>query len=105
MTIDKIETCGRTCRDVTVTLTNNGGHARENVTVETTMYAGQDAVWQGEASVGTLGAHASRTQTRHVDVGLVGGAKIQQNGGVVTIVTDVHWTGGSARFTERRKVA
>ncbi|MFB6154466.1 MAG: hypothetical protein ABEJ22_01130 [Haloferacaceae archaeon] len=103
--IDDIETCGNTCRDVTVTLTNNGGNARSNVTVTTTMYAGNDSVWTGEESVGTLDADESTTRTQRVDVGYVGGAKIKQNGGTVTVVTVVRWDGGSATFREKKQVA
>ncbi|MBX0322939.1 hypothetical protein EGH21_07850 [Halomicroarcula sp. F13] len=102
--IRSIEKCGETCRDVTVAITNNGGNARENVTVTTNIYAGNDTVWNAEESVGTLASDASRTETKRIDVGLVGGAKIKQNDGEITIETVVRWEGGSATFSERRDV-
>jgi len=60
------------------------------------VYAGQDSVWQGEASVGTLASDESTRRTEHVDVGYVGGAKIERNGGTVTIETVVRWDGGGS---------
>lgn len=109
LAIGEIENCGRTCRDVTVTLTNNGGDARRGVAVSTAMYAGktagQNRVWRGEASIGRLGPGASTTRTERVKVGFVGGAKIKQHGGTVTVETVVRWDGGSVTFTERKQVA
>jgi hypothetical protein len=103
--VEKLDDCGNTCRDVTVSLTNNGGNPRENVSVTTNVYAGQDSVWQGEASVGTLASDESTRRTEHVDVGYVGGAKIERNGGTVTIETVVRWDGGAATYREQRQVA
>lgn len=103
--IRDIQECGRTCRDVTVALTNNGGNPRENVTVTTTIYAGEDAVWEGEEPVGTLDSDETTVRTERVDVGLVGGAKIERNDGRVTIETVVRWDGGSASYHEQRQVA
>lgn len=103
--VEKIENCGKTCRDVTVSLTNNGGNPRENVSVTTTVYAGQDSVWRGEASIGTLGSDESTRRTERVDVGYVGGARIERNDGTVTIETVVHWDGGEATYREQRQVA
>ncbi|MCU4802584.1 hypothetical protein OB920_19650 [Halobacteria archaeon HArc-gm2] len=103
--VQKIENCGKTCRDVTVSLTNNGGNPRENISVTTTVYAGQDSVWQGEASIGTLASDESTRRTEQIDVGYVGGAKIERNDGTVTIETVVHWDGGEARYSEQRQVA
>ncbi|QIO21746.1 hypothetical protein [Haloarcula sp. JP-L23] len=106
-TIDvrNIETCGNTCRDVTVKITNNGGNPRENISVTTTIYTGNSSVWEGEESVGTLGPDESSTKTKRIDVGFVGGGKIKQNDGKILIETVVHWDGGSATFSERRDVA
>ncbi|MFB6079576.1 MAG: hypothetical protein ABEJ81_01035 [Haloferacaceae archaeon] len=109
LAIRNVETCGKTCRDVTVSLTNNADHPRRDVAVTTKMYAGKTAgenrVWTGEKSVGRLGAGASTTRTQRVKVGFLGGAKIKRHGGTVTVVTVVRWDGGSVRFTERKRVA
>lgn len=103
--IDGIDRCGYTCRDVTASLTNNGGNPRRNVTVQTDIYAGEDRVWNGTRTVGTLGAKQTVTRTTRVDVGYVGAAKIEHNGGNVTIVTTVRWDHGSATYRDRRNVA
>lgn len=102
--IRNIEKCGETCRDVTVEITNNGGNARENITVTTNIYAGNDSVWNAEESTGPLASDESVTETKRIDVGLVGGAKIKQNDGKIRIETIVRWDGGSATFSERRDV-
>ncbi len=103
--VEDIEECGRTCRDVTVGLTNNGANERTNVTVATTLYAGDEAVWNGKESVGALASEESTTETRRVKLGFVAGAKIQRNDGVVTVETVVRWDGGSATYREDREVA
>lgn len=100
-----VEPCGTTCRDVTVMLTNNGGKPREDVAVATTISAGDDRVWSGETSVGTLGPRESTTRTQRVDVGFVGGARIRRNGGVATVRAVVRWSEGSATFRERWRVS
>ena len=104
-TIEQIEECGQTCREVTATVANDGGEAAENVVVETTMYADGDVVWEGTEEIGDLPANESYTSTREVDVGLSGGAKIQQNDGYVTIETVIDFGDGQEVFTERRQVA
>jgi hypothetical protein len=105
-TIDtkQIEQCGNTCRDVTVSLTNNGNHARQGITVTTKMYTGGDRIWTGEESVGTLSAEESTIRTARVKIGFVDAAKVKQNGGTVTIETVVRWNGGSETFREQRQV-
>lgn len=103
--IRKIEQCGNTCRDVTVSITNNGGNARENVTVTTNIYTGNDSVWHGEEAAGTLASDETLTRTKRIQVGVVGGAKIKRNDGKILIETVVRWDGGSATFSERRDVA
>lgn len=41
-TIDQIETCGQTCRDVTATVTNNQNEEATGVTVYMRIFAGQN---------------------------------------------------------------
>lgn len=103
--IRNIQQCGETCRKVTVRVRNNGGNPRENVTVTTNIYAGEDVVWDGAESPGTLAADEAVTRTKRIDVGLVGGAKIERNDGMITVETVVRWDDGSATFRERRDVA
>ena len=105
VSVGRIEECGNTCRDVTASITNNGGNPRPNVTVSTEIYAGGDRVWEGRRELGTLAPDETKTRTERVDVGFLGAAKIKGDGGNVTIVTTVDWSDGSATYRERRSVA
>lgn len=104
-TIDSVEECGSTCRDVTVTLENTAPETRRNVRVTTKVYADEDLLWTGNESVGALSAGASHTTTKRVEMGLAGGMKIRSNDGYVTIVTVVRSDDGTTTFSERRTVA
>ncbi len=104
-TIENIEKCGNTCRDVTARLTNAGGEERRSVRVTTKMYAGDSLIWSGNETVGTLDAGESHVSTRRVKVGFSGGMAISANDGYVTIVTIIGSESGTTRFSERRKVA
>ncbi|UPV76152.1 hypothetical protein M0R89_08875 [Halorussus limi] len=104
-TIENIEKCGSTCRDVTARLTNSGGETRENVRVTTAMLADGEVLWSGNESVGILEPGESHVSTERVDVGFAGGMQISANDGYVTIVTVVRSESGTTRFAERRKVA
>ena len=104
-TIENVEECGSTCRDVTAVLANAGDETRRNVRVTTEVYADGDLLWSGNETVGTLAPGEAHTSTKRVNVGLGGGMKIQSNDGYVTIVTVVRSDDGTTRFSERRKVA
>lgn len=103
--IERIERCGGTCRDVTARLSNAGRETRRNVSVVTKVLADGDLLWSGNESVGTLAPGESHTSTRRVEVGFAGGLKIRANDGYVAIVTVVRSDAGTARFEDRRKVA
>lgn len=103
--IDSIEACGNTCRDVTATLENTGDTTRENVTVTTEMYAGEDLLWKGTNRVGRLEPGENNTATRRVDVGFDGAVAIQSNDGYVTVRTVVSHDGGRTVFENRKQVA
>ncbi len=104
-TIESIEECGSTCRDVTARLTNSGDEPREEVRVATAMLVDGEVLWSGNESVGTLEPGESHVSTERVNVGFTGGMQISANDGYVTIVTVVHSASGETRFAERRKVA
>lgn len=104
-TIETIEKCGSTCRDVTARLANSGSETRRAVRVTTKMYAGDDLLWSGNETVGTLDAGESHVSTKRVQVGFGGGMAIKSNDGYVTIVTIIDSASGTTRFSERRKVA
>ena len=107
--IDQIEECGTTCRDVTVTLYNQQSERAENVTVYTRIYAGNstaedDRVWQGKADVGGVNAESSVTDTRRVSLSYADGYAVEQNDGWITIVTVVQSDDETVRFEEQRDV-
>lgn len=109
--IERIEECGRTCRDVTASLHNNGDEPASNVTVFTRIYAGQDntaegdLVWSGKESVGTLEAAGTHTATKRVDLSLQEALAIENSGGWVTIVTTVRSSERTVTFRDSRQVA
>jgi len=108
-TVDAIEGCGRTCRDVTSTLTNQQNSTAADVTVYTGIYAGNttdgDVVWEGSEDVGTLEAGASYTTTRRVDLSFSDAVAIQRAGGWITIRTTIETADRTVTLTSRRKVA
>lgn len=110
-TIDNIEECGQTCRDVTATLHNNQEETASGVTVFTRVFAGEgnnaeeDLVWEGKEEVGTVEAGASHTTTRRVELSLQDAQKINQNDGWITIVTTVQTDDRTVTFRDSEEVA
>ncbi|MEF8855919.1 MAG: hypothetical protein V5A16_00705 [Haloplanus sp.] len=105
-TIDRIEECGETCRDVTTTLTNDGAAATD-VTVYSRIYAGNgtdgDVVWEGRERVGALDAGASYTTTEQVDLSLADAVAVESAGGWITVQTTVQSDEKTVTFTEQRQ--
>ena len=107
--VTTVENCGRTCRDVTVELTNNREQAAEDVVVYTRIFAGNTTdsgarVWQGREEVGEMEAGATTTATKRVDLSYSNAFKVQQQGGWITIRTTVRSADVNRTFTERRDV-
>ncbi|AUV80662.1 hypothetical protein C2R22_02505 [Salinigranum rubrum] len=107
-TVDGTEECGRTCRDVTSTVTNQQETTAEDVTVYTRVYAGRGTdggvIWEGRERVGTLDAGASYTATRRVELSFTDAIAIQQNGGWVTVQTTVRTADRTLTLTDQRQV-
>jgi hypothetical protein len=105
--IDRIEECGRTCRDVTSTLTNDGADATD-VTVYTRIYVGNgtdgDVIWEGRERVGDLGAGESYTTTERVELSLADAVTVESAGGWITVQTTVQSDETTVTFTQRRQV-
>ena len=99
------ESCGQTCRDVTVKLTNRGAKTATGVTAKSRILADGDQIWSGTENIGTVSPGESVTRTKRVKLGVFDAAKVQQNNGYVTIKTTVTWDDGSRTFTERVKAA
>lgn len=108
-TINSIEECGQTCRDVTSTLTNQQETTAENVTVYTRIFVGNDTdgdvIWQGKESVGTLDAGESYTATRRVELSYSEAIAVRQNDGWITVQTTVKSNDRTVTFTDQRQVA
>lgn len=109
LAVESVEACGRTCRDVTASLANNQERRATGITVDTTIYAGEDAdgdvVWEGSREVGTLDPGESATDTSRIELGWFEAAAVQSAGGQVTIETVVESDRRSRRFVERRDVS
>jgi len=103
--IDDIQECGDTCRDVTATLSNDGGEAAANVTVETNVYTDGDLIWEGDEDVGRLDAGGEHTSTKRVELGYSDALKVENNDGWITIETIVRFEDGQQVFTEERQVS
>lgn len=106
--IDRIESCGETCRDVTTTLTSEDAPATD-VTVYTRIYAGNgtdgDVVWEGSEPVGDLDAGESYTGTKRMGLSVTDAFAVQRAGGWITIRTTIQSEERTVTTTEGRKVA
>ena len=108
-TVDSVETCGETCRDVTSTVSNDGTAAATGVTVYTRIVVGGEAsgdvVWQGREDVGRLAANDSHTTTRRVELSLAEGAAVERADGWITVQTTIQSDGQTVTVTEPWQVA
>jgi len=106
-TVDRIEECGRTCRDVTSTLVNDGANATD-VTVYTRIYAGNgtdgDVIWEGRERVGALDAGEPYTTTERVDLSLADAVAVESADGWITVQTTIQSTEETVTTTQRRQV-
>jgi len=109
LSIDRLEECGSTCRDVTLTLRNDQARTATEVGVTSTIYAGRDTdgtvVWTGYEYVGELDAGESFTTTRRVDLSLRQGLAIRNADGYILIQTTIEYDGRVVTFTRERRVA
>ncbi|EMA22497.1 hypothetical protein [Haloarcula argentinensis] len=109
LSVDSIEECSRTCRDVTSTLANQQNSTAADVTVYTRIYAGDstdgDVVWEGSEDVGTLEAEGSYTTTRRVDLSFSDAYAIEQADGWITIRTTVETADRTVTLSDQREVA
>jgi len=111
LTIDHIEECGQTCRDVTTTLHNNQDETATGTTVYTRIFAGEDntaeddIVWEGKKEVGTVEAGGSRTGTERIDLSLQEAWKIDRQNGWITIVMTIETDDRTVTFQNSEQVA
>lgn len=109
LTVEEVEPCGQTCRDVTSTLSNERSSDASDVTVYSRIYAGNgtdgEVVWEGKEPVGDLDASESYTETRRIELSFSGAYTVRQHDGWITIETVVQSDERTVRFTQRRDVA
>ena len=109
LTVEEVEPCGRTCRDVTSTLENEQSTDATDVTVYTRIYAGNgtdgDVVWEGKEPVDDLDAGESYTATRRIELSLWEANAVRSHDGWVTIHTAVRSDERTVAFDQRRDVA
>jgi len=107
-TVDEIDDCGETCRDVTATVGNTRDEPAESVTVSTSIFAGENSteelVWEGTEEIGTLAAGDAHTSTRRVDLSLSEAYAVDENNGWITIVTTVDSDEETITLRESRPV-
>lgn len=108
--IQNIEKCGQTCRDVTVTLTNNQDQQASDVTVYTRIYAGnstakEDLIWKGKRDIGTMAAGESVTRTQRVKLSFQEAYAVKQADGWITVVTTIESADTTITFKDNRDVA
>lgn len=110
-TVDNIEDCGTTCRDVTATLNNEQNETATGVTTYIRIVAGEnntdpdDIVWEGTVDIGTLEGGESHTTTERVELSLQEAREIDQNNGWITIQTTVESDDTTATFQDSEQVA
>jgi hypothetical protein len=102
--VTRVRTCGDRCRRVTANVTNTGTETLRNVTAETRIYAGDGRFWSRHHRFGNRSANASAERTARIELSLGELFRVVRNDGRVPIETTVRWTGGTATFTERRRV-
>ena len=95
--VTEIVEYGRTCREVTTTLTNTGTADATAVRVAATVVAGETVVWETDEEIGRLEAGATVTRTRRIDLDVVSALAIENNDRTVTITTTIT----SAQQTEQ----
>lgn len=108
-TVESVERCGQTCRDVPSAVTNEGSADATGVTVYTRIFVGQetsgDVVWTGTADVGRLPAGASHATTKRVELSLADAAAVRSADGWITIQTTIQSDQRTVTFAESRQVA
>jgi hypothetical protein len=110
-TVESVEECGRTCRDVTTTLHNNQNESATGITVYIRIFAGEnntageDIIWEGKRDVGTLEAGGSRTSTERVDLSLNEARTVEQRDGWITILATVESDDRTVTFQNSEQVA
>lgn len=100
----EIVECGRTCRDATAELTNEGDDDATDVTVAVTVSADGTEVWENEDEVDSLEAGETVTREERVDLGFRDAARVRANDGYVDVRTVVESNEAEAEFENEYNV-
>ncbi|GGL33482.1 hypothetical protein GCM10009037_16390 [Halarchaeum grantii] len=103
--VTNVTSCGTTCRDVDVALTNTAEERATNVSVTVVITTDGDEIWRDTQRIGTLAAGERTQRTAHVELSYFDAAKVKGNDGKITIHTTVDSSLGQHSFTQHRDVA
>lgn len=108
VTIDRVEPCGWTCREVTSTLRNDGGTTATSVVVHSRVFVGNgtdgDVAWRGKERVDRLEPAATHTATHGVELSYGEAVGVRNADGWITVQTTVVSDQRTVTFAERRNV-
>ncbi|MFB6150114.1 MAG: hypothetical protein ABEJ48_10660 [Halobacteriales archaeon] len=109
LTVVGAASCGLTCRDVTIELTNNRARSVTNVVLVARVFAGRtteaDAiVWRGRTRIGTMTAQGTTIVSRQIGLSLAEGNAVRKQNGWVTVVVTIDSDAGSATITRELQV-
>lgn len=104
LTSEEVSICGLTCREVTVTLSNQGNETLTNVTVESEILANDEVIVQRQMENDRLHPNKSVTRTIQVNVGPDALQQIRQGNGMITVQTQVNSDRHNETFISQRPV-
>jgi len=103
--VDDLSSCGRTCRTLSYRVQNTGGAAATDVTVDISLRAGGETVYEGSQDVDDIDAGFQREVTATLSLDAAAVETIRANGGDVVLgITPSTAGGASATFTFERTV-
>lgn len=98
--IERVRSCGLTCREITLSMTNTGDIDVADVSVDVTVRSGGTPVWTGTESVGAIATGDTYKVERRVDLSYEDAARVANNDSVVVIQSIVRTNRGNV-VTER----
>ncbi|MDY6818086.1 MAG: hypothetical protein SVG88_05425 [Halobacteriales archaeon] len=109
LTVDRIEQCGRTCRDVTTSLTNRQSHSAEDVVVYSRVFVGNDTdgdvVWSTKHRAGSLAPGETVTTTDRIELSYSAAYAVMEADGWITIQTTIRTADTTLTITKQYNVS
>jgi len=105
-TVESVDSCGRTCREVDAALHNRRDEAADDVTVYTRVYAGdstdeEDLVWADNRGIPSVEGGGVYRSTDRVKLSPQKAEEVRENDGLVTVEATVEGRHGTERFVAR----